>query len=155
MASVNAPRGLQIAKKNGDGSNSTGIRTIDLNGASPAVASALIPSDIFTGNNAALTSYIESADFDLQDGNELIFMDKLIPDFDINTGNIKFSIQTKQYPESSQSIEKGPFTISNTTNKVSLRARGRQAKIRVSCDSTGTKWRWGSLRLAMQPDGGR
>ena len=43
MASVNAPRGLQLAKKNGDGSNSTGIRTIDLNGASPAVASALIP----------------------------------------------------------------------------------------------------------------
>ena len=50
MASVNAPRGLQIAKKNGDGSNSTGIRTIDLNPASPAVASALVPSDIFTGD---------------------------------------------------------------------------------------------------------
>ena len=31
MASVNAPRGLVLAKKNGDGSNSTGIRTIDLN----------------------------------------------------------------------------------------------------------------------------
>ena len=50
MASVNAPRGLQIAKKNGDGSNSTGIRTIDLNPASPAVASALVPNDIFTGD---------------------------------------------------------------------------------------------------------
>jgi hypothetical protein len=50
MASVNAPRGLQIAKKNGDGSNSTGIRTIDLNPASPKVASALIPTDIFTGD---------------------------------------------------------------------------------------------------------
>ena len=57
MASVNAPRGLQLAKKNGDGSNSTGIRTIDLNGASPAVASALIPSDIFTGDPV----FIESA----------------------------------------------------------------------------------------------
>ena len=50
MASVNAPRGLTLAKKNGDGSNSTGIRTIDLNHASPKVASALIPSDIFTGD---------------------------------------------------------------------------------------------------------
>ena len=50
MASVNAPRGLQVAKKNGDGSNSTGIRTIDLNPASPKVASALIPSDVFTGD---------------------------------------------------------------------------------------------------------
>ena len=50
MASVNAPRGLQLAKKNGDGSNSTGIRTIDLNPASPKVASALVPADIFTGD---------------------------------------------------------------------------------------------------------
>jgi len=49
MASVNAPRGLQVAKKNGDGSNSTGIRTIDLN-VSPKVASALLPNDIFTGD---------------------------------------------------------------------------------------------------------
>ena len=50
MASNNAPRGLVLAKKNGDGSNSTGIRTIDLNPCSPLVASALVPSDIFTGD---------------------------------------------------------------------------------------------------------
>ena len=50
MASVNAPRGLILAKKNGDGANSTGIRTIDLNPASPKVASALIPTDVFTGD---------------------------------------------------------------------------------------------------------
>ena len=49
MASVNAPRGLVLAKKNGDGSNSTGIRTIDLN-VSPKVASALLPDDLFTGD---------------------------------------------------------------------------------------------------------
>tara|TARA_R100001244_G_scaffold17467_1_gene18737 strand:+ start:49 stop:1896 length:1848 start_codon:yes stop_codon:yes gene_type:complete len=113
------------------------------------------PTDIFTGNGAGLTSYLESGDFDIADGNELMFMDKIIPDFDINTGNIKFSIKTKQYPESTDIIEKGPFTISNTTQKVDMRARGRQARIRVSCNSTGTKWRWGSLRLAVQPDGGR
>ena len=113
------------------------------------------PTDIFTGNGGALTSFIESGDFDIADGNELMFMDKIIPDFDINTGNIKFSIKTKQYPESTDITEKGPFVISNTTQKVDMRARGRQGRIRVSCDSTGTKWRWGSLRLAVQPDGGR
>ncbi len=113
------------------------------------------PTDIFTGNGAGLSSYIESADFDIEDGNELMFMDKLIPDFDINTGNIKFSITTKQYPESTNATTKGPFTISNTTDKINMRARGRQGRIKVSCNSTGTKWRWGSLRLAVQPDGGR
>jgi hypothetical protein len=113
------------------------------------------PTDIFTGNGAGLSSYIESGDFDIADGNELMFMDKIIPDFDINTGNIKFSIKTKQYPESTNITEKGPFTISNTTQKVDMRARGRQGRVRVSCNSTGTKWRWGSLRLAVQPDGER
>ena len=56
MASVNAPRGLALAKKNGSGSNSTGIRTIDLTPASPKVASALIPSDIFTGDPIMIES---------------------------------------------------------------------------------------------------
>ena len=54
MATSNAPRGLQVAKKNGDGSNSTGVRTIDLSNASPLVASALVPSDIFTGDPIAI-----------------------------------------------------------------------------------------------------
>ena len=113
------------------------------------------PVSIYTANGQPQSSFIESADFDLDEGNELIFMDKLIPDFDISTGNIQFSVKTKRYPESSEVVEKGPFTISNTTEKVSMRARGRQAKIRVSCNSTNTKWRWGSLRLALQKDGGR
>ena len=43
------------------------------------------PVDIFTGNGAGLTSYIQSADFDIEDGNQLMFMDKIITDFDINT----------------------------------------------------------------------
>tara|TARA_R100000951_G_C2579908_1_gene161593 strand:+ start:80 stop:706 length:627 start_codon:yes stop_codon:yes gene_type:complete len=55
MAENNAPRGLVLAKKNGDGSNSTGIRTIDVN-VSPKVASALIPDDIFTGDPITVQS---------------------------------------------------------------------------------------------------
>ena len=62
---------------------------------------------------------------------------------------------TKQYPESTETITKGPFTIGSSTQKINLRARGRQARIKVSCESTGTKWRWGSVRVGIQPDGGR
>jgi len=56
MATNNAPRGLVLAKKNGDGSNSTGIRTIDLTPSSPLVASGLLPSDIFTGDPVFIES---------------------------------------------------------------------------------------------------
>ena len=57
MASTNAPRGLVLARKNGDGSNSTGVRTIDLVHASPKVASALMPSDMFTGDPVFIGTY--------------------------------------------------------------------------------------------------
>ena len=51
MASVNAPRGLVLARKNGSGSNSTGVTTIPVgDNISPIVPSAALPSNIFTGD---------------------------------------------------------------------------------------------------------
>ena len=55
MASVDASRGLVLARKNGSGSNSTGIDTIDLN-VSPKVASALLPTTMFTGDPIVIDS---------------------------------------------------------------------------------------------------
>ena len=49
MASVNAPRGLVLARKNGSGSNSTGINTITITQTSVA-PSALMPTSMYTGD---------------------------------------------------------------------------------------------------------
>ena len=113
------------------------------------------PDGIFTANGEAITSFIESADFDIEDGTQLMFLDRLIPDMTLNDGTIKFSITTKQFPESTQETEKGPFSITKSTSKIDLRARGRQGRVRVSCDAANTSWRWGSVRMAMQQDGRR
>jgi hypothetical protein len=113
------------------------------------------PTDIYTGNGEAIKSVLESGDFEIADGNDIMFLDRIIPDFDMSSGTLQFSIITKQYPESTETITKGPFTIGSSTQKINLRARGRQARIKVSCESTGTKWRWGSVRVGIQPDGGR
>ena len=115
------------------------------------------PSGVFTANGEAITSFLESADFDIQDGNELMFIDRIIPDLTMNDGTIKFSIKTKNFPDQpdSELVEKGPFSISKNTSKVDLRARGRQGRVRVSCNSTGTKWQWGTIRMSMQQDGMR
>ena len=114
------------------------------------------PVSIYTGtNNTALTSYLESATFEIDDGSRIMFMDRMIPDFTMdNSGTLQFSITTKQYPANT-SITKGPFEVTPTTQKIDLRARGREAAVRVSCDTAGTSWRYGSLRLAVQPDGMR
>jgi hypothetical protein len=112
------------------------------------------PTSVFTGDGQALTSFIESADFDIEDGDKLMFMDRIIPDYTINQGSIQFTIDTKNYPSGS-TVSKGPFTINAGTQKIDIRARGRQASVRVSSSDAGTSWRWGSVRLAIQPDGGR
>ena len=112
------------------------------------------PAGVFDGDGATLTSFVESADFDVDDGNAIMYMSRIIPDFDLSTGKIKLHLTSKQFPESTESITK-EFDITNTTQKVDFRARGRQAKIRVSCDSNNASWRWGSVRLALQGDGAR
>ena len=112
------------------------------------------PKDVFDGDGVALTSFIESADMDIEDGDDLMFINKLIPDITINTGYLKFTITTRQYPTSSE-VVKGPYPIDSGTDKIDLRVRGRQAKVRVSTAALGSSWQWGSVRLAMQRDGKR
>jgi len=112
------------------------------------------PAGVFTGDGSTLISFVESADFDVEDGNAIMFMNRIIPDFDLSQGKIKLHVVTKQFPESTESTTK-EFDITGTTKKVDFRARGRQAKIRVSCNSQGASWKWGSIRLALQGDGGR
>jgi hypothetical protein len=112
------------------------------------------PAEVFTGDGSTLISFVESADFDVEDGNAIMFMNRIIPDFDLSQGKIKLHVVTKQFPESTESTTK-EFDITGTTKKVDFRARGRQAKIRVSCNSNNASWKWGSIRLALQGDGGR
>ena len=49
---------------------------------------------------------------------------------------------------------KGPFVINGGVKKVDMRARGRQAFVKVSGTNDGS-WRWGSVRMALQNDGKR
>ena len=81
-------------------------------------------------------------------------MNRLIPDFDLNTGKLRVKIITKKYPESGEEITK-EFDVTQETDKINFRARGRQAKIRVSCSSQGSSWQWGSGRLGFHGDGQR
>lgn len=112
------------------------------------------PSNVYNGDGKILTSYIESSSFDIDDGNDLLFVDRIIPDYTItNNGSIQFSIMFNEYPNSTP-ITKGPYTINQNTTKVDLRGRGRQAEIIVSASSNGS-WRWGSVRANVRPDGGR
>jgi len=112
------------------------------------------PKNIYTGDGKILPSYLESAEVDIEDGNNILFIDRIVPDYTItNNGSIDITLQFQEYPNS-PIITKGPFTIQQSTKKIDLRGRGRQAKIIVSA-SSDSSWRWGAVRANIQPDGKR
>ena len=112
------------------------------------------PFNIFTGDGETIPNFVESSDFDFEDGMDIIFIDRIIPDFDMNDGTLAIKITTKQFPTGPETV-KGPYYINSGTRKVDLRARGRQARVRVSAASNNGSWRWGAVRISGQRDGNR
>ena len=112
------------------------------------------PEDIYTGDGTALSSFLESSSFDVGDGDELMYINRIIPDYKFDSNeSVEIFVKVKEYPTDSYKI-KGPFTINANTKKIDFRARGRQASVRVSGTNSGS-WKWGSVRMAMQGDGKR
>ena len=83
-------------------------------------------------------------------------MKRFVPDFKLLQGNAEITIRLRNYPtDTATSSPLGPFTISNTTDKVDTRARSRFASLKVANLSTDQNWRYGTFRADIQPDGMR
>ena len=124
------------------------------------------PKDVYTADAQAMHSFVESTYFDIPfgpagpnnpEGDFIIYMDRVIPDFDFEGTNAQTSIRitSKKFPQSEASVTKGPYTVRASTEKISLRVRGRQAKIRVDASIAGTSWRLADFRVDVQSDGKR
>jgi hypothetical protein len=60
----------------------------------------------------------------------------------------------RPYPQASATPSSlDPYPITPTTQFVSTRARGRQIQLRIESDELGGWWRYGTLRVDVQPDG--
>ena len=89
-------------------------------------------------------------------GEFFLAMRRFIPDFKTLQGNAKVSLAIKRYPQQSDSTTTlSPFTINSSTDKKDTRARGRFINVKIENDSNGEEWRFGTLRLDLQPDGRR
>ena len=107
----------------------------------------------------AITSNIESGDFDISQGGDGEFFAKIrrfIPDFVSQTGNTQITLQLRNYSNSSQaSSPLGPFTIDSSTTKVDTRARARAVSLKIANTAAAQNWKLGGFRLDIQPDGRR
>ncbi len=119
------------------------------------------PKNVYTGDGAAIESFVKSGSFDMDKatfGNNMVFVDRMIPDFDFGTtsGDVNITISFKRYPHSNDAVEKGPYNVTETTEKVSMRGRGRNADIKIERGTkANTSWRLGSISLDMSEDGQR
>ena len=103
------------------------------------------------GDGSAITAYIESGEFDIGEGDRLMFINRIIPDFTMS-GNLDITLKTRRYPNGSQATDS--FTgVTSSTEKLDTRVRGRQAALRIESNDTDDNWRYGAVRLEMKPDG--
>ena len=129
----------------------TGVNEIDANGV-----------------ETAITSYIQSGDYDLDRqqglngaGEDIMRVSRFIPDFKNLSGNAKVTMFFRNYPgETEQSdsngpLITGPFTCNSTTTFVSTRVRGRQVSLKIENDAVNESWRYGTLRLDVNAGGRR
>jgi hypothetical protein len=104
----------------------------------------------------AMSSYIESSYLELSQGGDSIFLvDKIVPDATMSADTtLNITATSKKYP-SSTAVVKGPFDFTSSTGKVSVRAKGRQMKFKVSSSGSSDSWELGEIRINAKQDGGR
>ena len=105
-------------------------------------------------NGSALSAYITSSPMEMSPtGNDVMLVDKIIPDADIS-GSLNCTVFSKKYPNAS-TVTKGPFTLSQDTAKISMRSRGRQMSLKLESTGTGDSWSLGDFRVNSRQDGMR
>ena len=124
-----------------------------------------------TGNdddNTAMTNvFIESADFDLGEGDAYQSISRIIPDVKFtgsaSTGadgqTLDIVLKRRNFPgeELTTAVTSGCTSV---TTKIDTRVRGRQAVLRVQSNDTnasdvGMSFRLGATRIDIKPDGMR
>ena len=126
-----------------------------------------------TANAAAISAFITSAEFDLDDGHQFALVSRMIPDvsFEGSTGNsptinmtlfpLNSSGSGYNSPTSESGVNTGAVVRSASspvdvfTSQIHTRVRGRQMSMKIASTTTGVQWQLGSPRLDMRPDGRR
>lgn len=124
-------------------------------------------------SSVAINSYVQSSDFDIQDGHNFGFVWRILPDVNFNgsTANgptVTMTVKPRQnsgtpYGQAdSPSVVSGDnfitqhtYNIQEFTGQVYTRLRGRQLSFRIESTGLGVAWQLGMPRIDIRPDGRR
>jgi hypothetical protein len=116
---------------------------------------------------APINAYIDSADFDAGEGDNFVFIDKIIPDMSFegstsSSPSVTMTLSPRRFPGSAYGTPDAPavvgsatFPVEEFTEQVFVRVRGRQVRLRVGSNTTGVAWQLGAPRIQLRLDGKR
>jgi hypothetical protein len=124
-----------------------------------------------TGTPAGIEAYISSSEFDIEDGEHLGFVWRMLPDLTFSgsdaspTPQVTYTLYPMQNSGSgtgtavNKDVDKltgASYTVTEGfTGQINTRVRGRQLILKVSSDNLGTAWQLGATRIDIRPDGRR
>lgn len=120
-----------------------------------------------TSPASAITSYIESSQMDLGEGDQFAFMRRLIPDLTFRNSTAPspqatMTLKVRNFPggnylssDARTVVKTASIPVEQFTEQVFVRLRGRSFAFRIESEDTGVGWRLGSPRVDVRPDGRR
>lgn len=129
--------------------------------------------DLATASPQPIQAYIQSADFDIGDGDKFAFVWRILPDINftnsrINNPSVTMTLKPRRnagapygaadHPEVTSADDYRnvrAYNIQEFNGQVNTRLRGRQMALRVESNDLGVAWQLGSIRIDIKPDGGR
>ena len=107
-----------------------------------------------------LVSSFTTGDFYLDEGQNFVVVDQVLPDFKWETftggtsAQIQLTFNITNFPGDTP-ISYGPYTVTQATEYLSVRFRGRLMSVTVASADLGSFWRIGSIKFRHAPSGRR
>jgi hypothetical protein len=126
-----------------------------------------------TNPPSAIDCFVQSADFNLEDGDSFGYVWRIIPDLTFDGSSApsptaQFSIRPRQFPGTAYGTAESPnvqsannylgqrtYNVQQFTPQVNVRIRGRQMALRVGSNTTGVAWQLGTPTADIKPSGRR
>jgi len=128
--------------------------------------------DISTDVTNPINAYIQSADFDIEDGNEFMFVWRMLPDVSFTGSTVANPTMTMSLiPRQNSGAPYGTtvsagvtstqtytpivkqYNVQTFTQQLNTRVRGRQMALRLESNSVGVQWQHGITRIDSRKDG--
>jgi len=124
-------------------------------------------NDNSTGTPEPIEAYIESSDFDIQDGQTFGYVWRIVPDLTFagstaTNPSVMLTVKARQNSGSNYTPADEPsvtrtavIPVEQYTGQVYTRVRGRQMAFRIDSTELGVAWQMGMMRIDVRPDGRR